>query len=441
LPPCTRFNGLNTSFFALLADNLICFLANLNPNKIPFMNRLSSIMRYAAALALVGGLFVVSSCDEPDPAGPTLNIMDLISSDTYKQSANVPADKALDTLVYYLERNPDLVTKLESSTEFTFFAPSNAAFASLKATAGFPTNPDVLKLINPALIAGVLSYHIVEGENMKAELTSGTVLDTEFTDPLAPTAPQQITVNADGTLKGSTLSANTAIDIVTPDGDATNGVVHVIESVIIPPSTGAVLVPILGKVAGTVVLSKDFTNLVKVIMAADQAFTESPTTGQFKIITWLAMPISTPNAATLNPNGITFFAPPNAAGSTPIFTETAANGLIAAGADACRNFLLNHIVVAQAGTAQTSGQYTVAAAPANNPNMIVQFANAQTITPLRGQTKTIYVSVGAASATNPNGVAVTNVLPTPAPTDFRPILLKDVPGNNGYLQAIGGALQ
>jgi uncharacterized surface protein with fasciclin (FAS1) repeats len=400
-------------------------------------NRLFALLRYATAFVFATGLFVVSSCDKEDPK-PTLNIKDLIASDAYKQSANVPAEQALDTLSYYLNLYPDLVAYMNSTTtQYTLFAPSNAAFASLKATPGFPTAANAIKLINPALIMGVLSFHFVEGKKMKADLTSGTVLNSKFTDPLAPGAAQTITVNSDGTLKAAPNATNTSIDIVKADGEATNGVVHVTESVMIPTSTGAVLIPILGKVAGTVLLSKDFTNIAKVIQAADAGFTESAANGSFKVSTWLAMPITATGAVTANQKGITFFAPPNAAGTTPIFTEAAANELIAS-ADKGRSFLLNHLVTIT--SAQTAaGQYTVAAAPASNPNGILKFANNQTINPLTGATKRILVSVTTASATNPYGVAVTNKA-TPVSTDFRPILLKDVAASNGVLQAIGGVL-
>jgi len=409
-------------------------------------NRLFALLRYTAALAFAAGLFVVSSCDKEDP-GPTMNIKDLIASDAYKQSAGVAADKALDTLVFYLNLYPDLATALTGymtgTADFTLFAPSNAAFASLKATPGFPTNPNVLKLINKSIIINVLTFHFVEGKKLKADLTSGTVLDTKFTDPRSPSAPQKITVNSDGTLKAATNASNTAIDIVVADGLATNGVVHVTESVMIPQSLGDILIPILGKVAGTVILSESFSNLTSVIMAADATFTESSANLQFKVTTWLAMPINSSAGATANLKGVTFFAPPNTAGTTAIFTKAAADAIIASGATAARNFLLNHLVVSTPGGTQTIGQYTVANAPATNPNGITKFAAGQTITPMTGATKRIFVNVVTPSATVPTGVVISNdVSATPPPSaSFKPILLGDQLATNGVLHAIGGVLQ
>ena len=407
-------------------------------------NRLFSILRYTAIIALVAGLFVVSGCDEDDPTGPTLDIQALIASDAYKQATTGDASKSLDTLVYYINLYPELQALMTATTPTTFFAPSNAAFQSLKATPGFPTNPNALKLINKSVVANVLKYHFVDGKKMKAELTSGTILDTKFTDALAPTAPQKITVNSDLTLKASPLAANVAIDIVTPDQEATNGVVHVIEAVMIPPSTGEVLIPILGQVAGSIILAESFSNLTKVIMFADAGFTENTATLTFKVTKWLAMPITGGTAGTTaNLKGITFFAPPNAAGTTQIFTEAAANGIIALGAAAARSFLLNHLVVSTPGGAQTIGQYIVGNPPANNPNTITKFGpSGQTITPMTGANKRIFVSIVAQSATTPTGVVISNDAATPpAATTFKPILLGDQAAQNGYFHVIGGVLQ
>lgn len=381
--------------------------------------RFLSFFRYTLLAVVVASLVVISGCDDDDDGPQTFNgtTLDLIQDVQFQQSATVGADLALDSLVKYLTAHPELTAMLDGTTEFTFFAPSNQAFINLLATPGFPAN---IELISPELIKNVLSYHFVEGRKLKADLTAGTVLTTEFTDPLSPGAAQTITVNANGTLIAAPNATNVDIDIVKSDVQSQNGVVHVVESVMIPPSTGAVLVPILGKVAGTVLLGKSFTNLAKIVMAADAGFTEDPGTGQFKVSTWLAMPISAAGAVTANPNGITFFAPPNDVLGTPVLTEATANAIIA-GPDKGRGFLLNHLV--------TSDQYQLADF-ADGPNPVV---------PVSGATKTIYVNKGAVSAQNPYGVAISN---TPGDVNsFRPIVQPDIAHSNGVLHAFAGVLQ
>lgn len=383
--------------------------------------RFSAILRYTMALAVAASLTVMSSCSEDN--GPAIfdgTVLDLIKSDQFKQTTTGSADNALDSLVKYVSLYPDLTTVLSGSADVTLFAPSNTAFKNLLATPGFPSN---ISLISPDLIKGVLSYHVVSAKKVKADLTSGVKVNTLFTDPSSPTAPQVITVNADGTLL--TGSTNNAIDIVVGDQFANNGVVHVVESVMIPPTVGASLTPILGTMAGTVLLGKDFTWLARLVARADAGFVEDASIGKLKIVSHLARPTS----GTFT--GATFFAPPNAvieaAASAASVTPAAFIDQFTTGADGtARKILLNHYVI---------GRYVVTASAG-----ATAFTNGATLTPLSGATKTITVLTGqTVSAQNPYGVVLSN---TPAaPTSYRPIVSKDVAHLNGYIQVFGGILQ
>jgi uncharacterized surface protein with fasciclin (FAS1) repeats len=400
-----------------------------NSEKAMNLKRLLTFTKRALLAAVVLTTVTITGCDNSNDNGTKAfdgTTLALIQDAQFKQSATVSADVALDSLVKYLAIYPDLTSLLSGSAEYTLFAPSNTAFVNLIGTPGFPKN---IKLISPDLIKSVLAYHFIEGKKLQADLTAGTVLSTQYTDPSAPSAPQKITVNANGTLIAAPNAANTDINIVKADLQSNNGVVHIIESVMIPPSTGAVLVPILGTVAGAVLLGKDFTHLAKIILAADASFTENPANYQFKVSKWLAMPISTDALQTPNQKGITFFAPPNSILGNDVLSEATANAIIGS-EDKGRSFLLNHLVV--------SGMYTVGAPPANNTYGITQFpAGLSQITPLSG--KTITVNVGEASQTNPYGVVLFNVA-NPTANDYRPIVSKDNAYNNGYLQVIAGPL-
>jgi uncharacterized surface protein with fasciclin (FAS1) repeats len=386
-------------------------------NLTRFLSYMKHALMVSAMLAIVG----ISGCDDED--GPTVfngTIMELINDTQFKQASGAAPDVALDSLYKYLSIYPDLVATLSGSTKLTLFAPSNSAFINLLALPGFPAD---IRQINPDIVKGVLSYHVVTGENAQNALTSGTTLSTAYTGTVN-NPDDKISVNADGTLK--TGSTNQAIVITDADNRATNGIVHVTATVLIPQTTGASLTPILGTMAGTILLGKDFTNLAKVILAADNGFTENASTGTFKVSTWLAMPL-TGTTVTANQKGFTFFAPPNAVGTTAVFTTAIADALIAS-PDKGRSVLLNHLI--------TTGQYTVANAPANNPNGITKFATG-VLTPKSG--KTITVSVSAASATNPYGVALTNNPSSAA--NFRPIVKADLPHSNGQVHVYAGLLQ
>ncbi|MBI3482428.1 MAG: fasciclin domain-containing protein [Bacteroidetes bacterium] len=393
------------------------------------MKNVKQFTSYIALVAVIFSLWIMSGCSKSSDVVPTKTLVDLIAQTSYQQSATVTDDKALDSLVKYLSIYPDLVTLLGAPDKYTLFAPSNKAFKNLLATPGFPTN---IKKINPAIIQGVLYYHIVADQKLQASLTSGLVLNSLYTDPLSPSAAQTITINADFTLK--TGSSNQSIHITLADQKAINGVFHITESVLIPPSIGSTLTPILGTVAGTILLGADFTDLATIISKADNGFAESAPNLAFKVSTWLAMPIATSGTATANAKGITFFAVPNAvfkaAATAQSITEAQLVAALSTTSDAARGFLLNHLV--------TTGQYTVADAPASNPNGITKFTSG-TIVPKSGATKTITVSVSTASSSNPYGVAVSNN-PTVS-TSFAPIVSKDIAHSNGQAQVIGGMLK
>jgi uncharacterized surface protein with fasciclin (FAS1) repeats len=375
------------------------------------MTKKFSILRYIAVITLVTGLFTVTGCDNDD--GPPVyngTVLELIKSDQFKETTTGSADNALDSLVKYLSLYADLEAALSGSAEVTFFAPSNTAFKNLLATPGFPSN---ISLISPDLIKGVLSYHIVDGKKAKGDLTAAATFDTKYTDASTSTV-QKIEVNPDLTLKTGSINAN--IDVVVADQFANNGVVHVVESVMIPPSVGASLTPILGTIAGSVLLGKDFTLMARLIARADAGITD-PTQ---RFVALLARPVGT------GFTGATFFAVPNvvfegaaAGGSATAFVDTFTTGA----SGTARAVLLNHYV---------NGRYAITATGTG----VTKIENGTMMQPLSGATKTI---TAVANPASPTGIVVSN---TPAvATSFKAIAVKDVAHLNGYIQVLGGILQ
>ncbi|WP_282610393.1 fasciclin domain-containing protein [Pelagibius sp. Alg239-R121] len=111
----------------------------------------------------------------------------------------------------------DLVDTLKSKGPFTVFAPTDEAFAKLPAG----TVDNLLKPENKDQLAAILTYHVVPGKIMssdiagkKAEVASvqGGELDVDATDG---------------------VKVNDAT-VVAADVDATNGVIHVIDTVLLP---------------------------------------------------------------------------------------------------------------------------------------------------------------------------------------------------------------
>ena len=110
-----------------------------------------------------------------------------------------------------------LVETLKGEGPFTVFAPTDAAFAALPAG----TVEDLLKPENKDKLVAILTYHVVPGKVMAADLTEGM--------KAASVQGGELTFTLEGGAK-----VNGAV-ISTADIAATNGVIHVIDSVILPP--------------------------------------------------------------------------------------------------------------------------------------------------------------------------------------------------------------
>lgn len=113
----------------------------------------------------------------------------------------------------------DLVDVLKGDGPFTVFAPTNEAFAALPAG----TLENLLKEENKAQLIQILTYHVV----------SGTVKSTDLSDGMTAKTVEGSDINVKISASGAKINgANiTAADIV-----AENGIVHVIDAVILPPS-------------------------------------------------------------------------------------------------------------------------------------------------------------------------------------------------------------
>ena len=110
-----------------------------------------------------------------------------------------------------------LVDTLKGEGPFTVFAPTDAAFAALPAG----TVEDLLKPENKDKLVSILTYHVVPGKVMSGDLSEGM--------KAATVQGGEVTITLDGGAKvnGATISA--------ADIEATNGVIHVIDAVILPP--------------------------------------------------------------------------------------------------------------------------------------------------------------------------------------------------------------
>ena len=136
------------------------------------------------------------------------------------------ADGRFTTLVTALQ-TADLVDTLKGDGPFTVFAPTDDAFNALP-----DGTLDSLLADIPAL-TDVLLYHVVPGKVMAADVVNLSSADTVLGQP--------VSISVDG----SVVKINDAQVIIT-DIEASNGVIHVIDQVIVPPAEAPAALPATG---------------------------------------------------------------------------------------------------------------------------------------------------------------------------------------------------
>jgi uncharacterized surface protein with fasciclin (FAS1) repeats len=179
----------------------------------------------AFALSIAFSLSL-SSCANNTDTTDTSGDMNVEESATGNES--MTGEAAAPTIVELAQQNnqtqtlvaavqaADLTETLNGPGPYTVFAPTDQAFSAVQSTVD-----ELLQPQNKSRLQQVLTYHVVSGELRAADLTDG----------------QQLT-----TLEGTTLTVRVSngqvmigdATVVTADVDASNGVVHVIDQVLVP---------------------------------------------------------------------------------------------------------------------------------------------------------------------------------------------------------------
>ena len=159
------------------------------------------------------------------PAEP---MMEEAAVETGTIVAVAAGNDALSTLVAAVTA-ADLVDTLNSDGPFTVFAPPNDAFAKLPEG----TVETLLMPENKATLAGILTYHVVAGEVMAADLVQA-ITDNGGTFTVTTVNGADLTASiVDGNVILTDATGGTAT-VTATDIDASNGVVHLIDTVVMP---------------------------------------------------------------------------------------------------------------------------------------------------------------------------------------------------------------
>ena len=174
------------------------------------LNRLFKISALAASLAFIATAVPNATADHHEKSGKSYTSgKDIV--------ALAAGDDNFKTLVAAVKA-AGLVETLQGKGPFTVFAPTDAAFAKLPKG----TVEDLLKPENKAKLVSILTYHVVPGKVMASDVKTMEAKTVQG---------QQVSLN----VSDAGVTINDA-KIVKTDLVANNGVIHVIDTVILPKS-------------------------------------------------------------------------------------------------------------------------------------------------------------------------------------------------------------
>ena len=181
---------------------------------------------FVTSICVVLSTFFLAGCgDTPDPA-PDPSTPPATSEVTPDEAAEQPKDivdtavaaEGFSTLVAAVTA-AELVETLKGDGPFTVFAPTDEAFAKLPAG----TLDELLKPENKDKLTSILTYHVVPGKVLAADVVN---LDSAKT-----VQGGEIAI----AVEGDAVKVNEA-NVTATDIECSNGVIHVIDAVILPKS-------------------------------------------------------------------------------------------------------------------------------------------------------------------------------------------------------------
>ncbi|HYC41982.1 MAG TPA: fasciclin domain-containing protein [Noviherbaspirillum sp.] len=193
------------------------------------------------SLALLSAALIAGcgSSDDPEPAAPQSSAPAAAGSSAPTSSAPQTIDKvagasgfnALLAAATKADLGPVLA---DANTQLTVFAPSDEAFTGLATSLGFSSAAAMVDALPATTLRSILSYHVVQGTKRAAEL-SATPQSSASTLYSFEGQPAAVAVSAGQTGVTLTDAGLTSARVTAPDVAASNGVVHAIDKVLIPP--------------------------------------------------------------------------------------------------------------------------------------------------------------------------------------------------------------
>ncbi|MEH1807286.1 fasciclin domain-containing protein [Nostoc sp.] len=185
----------------------------------------------------IGSLVALSACAQPVAETPTATVPSTtvppvtptptatIATQNLAELAKSAASQGQFKTLIQAVQAAGLSEQLAAPGPYTVFAPTDAAFSALPKA----TLDQLLQPANKQQLVKLLSYHVIPGGITSQQLTSGEVKTVEG-------SPVKITVDR----ASNSITVNNA-KVSQPDIPASNGIVHVVDQVLLPPNFSASL--------------------------------------------------------------------------------------------------------------------------------------------------------------------------------------------------------
>ena len=205
-------------------------------------------------LVAIGSIALVAACGgDDDPVPGTL--------------AQEATTRGFTALVAAADKAGLVPALSAGSSTLTVFAPTDAAFTSLATTLGFASATAMVTALDGPTLAKILQYHVLPAKRTAADLVAGGA--TQATLYTFEGAASTLALNTTNGVR-ITDEVLTQAAVTTADVPASNGVIHVVDKVLVPP--GVLNIVQMAK------LNPTFSVLVEAVVAANLAGTLSGAT-------------------------------------------------------------------------------------------------------------------------------------------------------------------
>jgi len=187
-------------------------------------------------LVLISSLFIFTACNDDDD-------MDEMVDD--KNIVEVAQEAGQFSILIEAAQKAGLADFLSNHSDLTVFAPTDDAFAALLNDLGASSLDD----IPVADLQQILSYHVIGDRAMSTDLITG------YYGTAASFDNNSIVMYIEVGMGGVSINEN--VSVTSPDVNASNGVIHVVDKVILPPT-----------VVNIALANENFTTLVQAVVKA-----------------------------------------------------------------------------------------------------------------------------------------------------------------------------